>query len=66
MSGIVTLLLKNLAEVLSGSIGWDAGLQTCRQVQSKGWKPLKALNKEYKVIYLMYKLTKFMLALFDI
>ena len=30
-------------ELLSGSIGWGAGLQTSRLVQSKGSNPLKVL-----------------------
>ena len=32
-----------LIELLSGSIGWGAGLQTSRLVQSKGSNPLKVL-----------------------
>ena len=32
-------------------------------MQSKGSNPLKVLNKEYKVIYLMYKSAKFGLVL---
>ena len=50
-------------ELLSGSIGWGAGLQTSRLVQSKGSNPLKVLNNEYKVICLMYKSAKFGLVL---
>ena len=50
-------------ELLSGSNGWGAGLQSSRLVQSKGSNPLKVLNKEYKVIYLMYKSAKFGLVL---
>ena len=61
MSGIGTPLLKNLIKLLSGSIGWFTGLQTSRKVQSKSSNPLTVLNKEYKVIYLMHKLDKFML-----
>ena len=30
-------------------------MPTNRLAQSKGSNPLKVLNKEYKVIYLMYK-----------
>ena len=62
-SGIGTSLLTQSFELLSGSIGWGAGLQTSRLVQSKGSNPLKVLNKEYKVIYLMYKSAKFGLVL---
>ena len=57
------LLTQSLIELLSGSIGWGAGLQTSRLVQSKCSNPLKVLNKEYKVIYLMYKSAKFGLVL---
>ena len=53
----------NLLEHLSGSIGLGASLQTSRLVQSKGSNPLKVLNKEYKVLYLMYKSGKFGLVL---
>ena len=63
MSGIGTPLLTQFFELLSGSIGWGAGLQSSRLVQSKGSNPLKVLNKEYKVIYLMYKSAKFGLVL---
>ena len=63
MSGIGTLLLIQSFELLSGSTGWGAGLQTSRQVKSKGSNPLKVLNKEYKVIYLMYKSAKLGLVL---
>ena len=63
MSGIGTPLLTQSFELLSGSIGWGAGLQSSRLVQSKGSYPLKVLNKEYKVIYLMYKSAKFGLVL---
>ena len=62
-SGIGTPLLTQSFELLSGSIGWGAGLQTSRLVQSKGSNPLKVLNKEYKMIYLMYKSAKFGLVL---
>ena len=62
-SGIGTPLLIQSFELLSGSIGWDSGLQTSRLVQSKGSNPLKVLNKEYKVMYLMYKSAKFGLVL---
>ena len=61
--GIGTLLLTQSFELLSGSIGLDVGLQTSRLVQSKGSNPLKVLNKEYKVMYLMYKSAKFGLVL---
>ena len=40
-SGIGTPLLTQSFELLSGSIGWGAGLQTSRLVQSKGSDPLK-------------------------
>ena len=43
MSGIGTPLLTQSFELLSGSIGWGAGLQTSRLVQSKGSNPLKVL-----------------------
>ena len=52
-----------LIELLSGSIGWGTGLQTSRLVQSKSSNPLKVLQQEYKVIYLMYKSAKFGLVL---
>ena len=32
-------------------------------MQSKGWHPLKVLQHEYKVVYLMYKSAKFVLVL---
>ena len=38
-------------ELLSGSIGWGAGLQSSRLVQGKSSNPLKVLIKENKVIY---------------
>ena len=63
MSGIGTPLLTQSFELLSGSIGWGAGLQTSRLVQSKSSNPLKVLEQEYKVIYLMYKSAKFGLVL---
>ena len=62
-SGIGTLPLKQSIELLSGSIGWGTGLQTSRLLQSMGSNTLKVLNKEYKVIYLMYKSAKFGLVL---
>ena len=62
-SGIGTPLLTQSFELLSGSIGWGAGLQNSILVQSKGSNPLQVLNKEYKVIYLMYKSAKFVLVL---
>ena len=43
-SGIGIPLLTQFIELLSGSIGWSAGLQTSRLVQSKGSNPLKVLN----------------------
>ena len=63
MSGIGTPLLTQSFELLSGSIGWGAGLQTSRLVQSKDSNPLKVLLQEYKVIYLMYRSAKFELVL---
>ena len=63
MLGIGTPLHKNLIDLLSGSIGWGAGLQISKLVESNGSNPLKVLNKEYKVIYLMYKSAKFVLVL---
>ena len=44
-------------------MGWGAGLQASRLVQSKGSNPLRVLQQEYKVIYLMYKSAKFGLVL---
>ena len=44
-----------LIELLSGSIGWGDGLQSGRLVQSNGSNPLKVLQQEYKVIYIIYK-----------
>ena len=46
-------------KLLSGSIGWCAGLQTSSLVQGKGSNPLKVLIKENKVIYQKYKSAKF-------
>ena len=43
MSGIGAPLLTQSFELLSGSIGWGAGLQTSRLVQSKSSNPLKVL-----------------------
>ena len=37
-----------LIELLSGSIGWGAGLQSSRLVQGKSSNPLKVLIKENK------------------
>ena len=48
MSGIGTPQLTQSFELLSGSIGWGAGPQSSRLVQSKSSNPLKVLNKEYK------------------
>ena len=45
-SGIRTPLLTQSFELLSGSIGWGAGLQFSRLVQGKGSNPLKVLIKE--------------------
>ena len=42
-SGLRTPLLTQSIELLSGSIGWGAGLQSSRLVQSKGSNPLKVL-----------------------
>ena len=60
MSGIRTPLSHPiLIELLSGSIGWGAGLQTSHLVQGKGSDPLKVLIKENNVIYQKYKSAKF-------
>ena len=50
-SGIRTPLLTQSFELLSGSIGWGAGLQSSRLAQGKGSNPLKLLIKENKEIY---------------
>ena len=42
-SGLRTPLLTQSFELLSGSIGWGAGLQSSRLVQSKGSNPVKVL-----------------------
>ena len=42
-SGLRTPLLTQSFELLSGSIGWGAGLQSGRLVQSKSSNPLKVL-----------------------
>ena len=42
-SGLRTPLLTQSLELLSGSIGWGAGLQSSRLVQSKSSNPLKVL-----------------------
>ena len=42
-SELRTPLLTQSIELLSGLIGWDAGLQSSRLVQSKGSNPLKVL-----------------------
>ena len=52
-------MLTQSFELLSGSIGWGAGLQSSRPAQGKGSNPLKVLIKENKVIYQMYKSAKF-------
>ena len=46
-------------ELLSGSIGWGACLQSTKLVQGKGSYPLKVLINETKVIYQKYKSAKF-------
>ena len=43
MSGIGTPLLTQSFELLNGSIGWGAGLQASRLVQSKSSNPLTVL-----------------------
>ena len=43
MSGIGTPLLTQSFELLSGSIGWGAGLQASRLVLSKSSNPLTVL-----------------------
>ena len=48
-----------LIELLSGSVGWGAGLQSSRLAQGKSSNLLKVLIKENKVIYQMYKSAKF-------
>ena len=50
-SGIRTPLLTQSFELLSGSIGAGAGLQSCSLVQGKGSNPLKVIIMENKVIY---------------
>ena len=56
MSGKRTPLFHPiLTEILSGSIGWGADLQTSRLAQAKGSDLLKVLLKENKVIYQNYK-----------
>ena len=45
--------------LLSGSIGSGTGLESSRLMQSKRSNPLKVLQQECKVIYLMYKSAKF-------
>ena len=52
-----------LIKLLSGSIGWGPGMQSSRLSQSKDSNPLKVLQKEYKVIYLMYQSAKFLFVL---
>ena len=42
-SGLRTPLLTQSFELLSGSIGWGAGLQSSRLVESKSSNPLKVL-----------------------
>ena len=42
-SGLRTPLLTQSFELLIGSIGWGAGLQSSRLVQSKSSNPLKVL-----------------------
>ena len=62
-NGIRTPLVTQSFDLLSGSIGWGASLQSSRLVQSKGSNPSKVLNRENKVIYLMYESAKFGLVL---
>ena len=50
-----------LTELLSGSTGCHAGLQTSRLVQGKGSNPIKVLIKKNKVIYKKYISAKFRL-----
>ena len=59
MSGIRTPLFTQSFELLNGSIGWGACLQSSRLVQGKGSKPLKVLINESKVIYQKCKSAKF-------
>ena len=46
-SGLRTPLLTQSFELLSGSIGWGAGLQSSRLVQSKSSNLLKVFLQEY-------------------
>ena len=48
---VQVFLNSRIIELLSGSIGWGAGLQSSRLVQGKSSNPLKVLIKENKVIY---------------
>ena len=52
-----------LIELLSGLIGWWTSLLSSGLVQSNGSNPLKVLQQEYKVIYLMYQSVKLGLVL---
>ena len=52
-------MLTQSIELLSGSIGWGADLQSSRLVHGKGSNPLKVLIKENKLIYQKYKSAKF-------
>ena len=40
--------MVQVCELVSGSIGWGAGLQSSRLAQCKGSNPLKVLIKENK------------------
>ena len=58
-SGIRTLLLTQSFELLSGAIGWGAGMQSSTLVQGKGSNQVKVLIKVNKVIDQKYKSAKF-------
>ena len=45
---IYIYMLTQSFELVSGSIGWGAGLQSSRLAQGKGSNPLKVLIKENK------------------
>ena len=49
--------------VVEDVVVYRAGKKASELVQSKSSNPLKVLNKEYKVIYIMYKSGKFGLVL---
>ena len=61
-SEIRASLLTQSFELLSGSIGWGAGLQSSTLVQGKGSNPLKVLIKEKSSDLSKYKSAKLMLA----